>query len=252
MRINELFDIAGWKSLCKSLIEKTGLTISDLEIDSDDYGNAIARRIFAKYGNKTVNDTYEVYKEMEGDDADTAISDDIALTYGKSWQSMLDALMAEYNPIENYDRSQYDYRTKTEEGSLTSGERSDTKGSQTDIIGSQTNTIGAHNDTHEQQKSAYDAIGYTADAKVLDNMASRSDTLGQHDIVSGQRTDIKGTETDTSHNHDEELFDSHVHGNIGITTNQQMITAEMELRVKFRFVDIVVKDIVNEMTLKCY
>lgn len=280
MKIKEMLNITGWMTLCTTIFDKAGLTIGETEIDETEYGKCLARRIFAKYGNKPVNDQYATYVDISGEDAIDDMADDIVLTYKNSWQNMLTALTTEYNPLENYDRNQYDYRTSTKEGSITEGQRSDTKGQQIDTdgqhtiqYGAQSNTKGqqvnstaAYQDTQETQKSAYDQTGYSADTKVItdgddrqitegsrtDSLGQHTDTYGEHGYTSGQRIDIKGQQTDTTHDHDEELFDSHVHGNIGVTTSQQMLESEMVLRMKYRFVDIVTKDLINEMTLKCY
>lgn len=304
MKIKELFSIAGWKIFCRMIF-----SVADIEsVDPVEYGDTVARRIYAKYAEKPVNDQYVNYKEIEGDDANALMAADIALTYGDSWKRIKTALDAEYNPIENYDRYQADEKHHSSDGENVLGEREDTKGRQVDtdgqhiitygeqenVTGEQTNTqgqqqitqgqqsitVGAHNDTHEHQKSAYDTAGYTAESKDIDDIAQRQDingqridtageredtigertdtlgehqdTYGSHDLTYGERKDKKGEETDTTHLEGEELFDSHVHGNIGVTTNQQMIGQEIDMRLRWKFVDIVTRDIINEMTLKCY
>lgn len=336
MKVKELLNITEWETLCSQTVGMTDLNTVIDPVNLDKMGHTIGRRVYVKFGNKPVNDVYDEYVDTQGSSALTFLATDLALTYGDSWKRIYDALIAEYNPIENYDRTEQTERHTEDDGSTTMGQRidikgqqvdtdgahtitygeqtnvkgeqSNTKGEQSNVKGEQTNTIGAqdqttgsqtlttgaHTDTHEHQKSAYDQNGYSPDSKDIDDIAQRVDTSGQridtageredvdgertdvdgertdvegertdvygqhldtygsHDTTYGQRSDTKGSQTDTDHKEGEELYDSHIHGNIGVTTNQMMILQEIDLRARMRFIDIIVKDIVNEMTLKCY
>lgn len=303
-KINELLTLGGWKLLCRLTLLGSGL-----DVDPEAYGDTIARRIVAKYGNKPVNDQYQTYVDMEGEEyASPLMAADLALTYGESWKRILDALTAEYNPIENYDKYQYDEAHNNSDGKNTFGQRTDIKGQQIDTDGEHTitygeqtntkgeqintegqeedtkgqqiNTDGAHLDEHEHQVSAYNSNGYNSESKDIDNIAQKQmtegqridtkgerqdtegqredtigeheDTYGEHQTTYGQRSDTKGAEVDLTHDEGENTLDSHVHGNVGVTTNQQMINQEIDMRLRWKFTDIVTKDIVNEMTLRCY
>lgn len=262
MTIKELLPISGWKILCRLIIDKT-----DLTVDPTKYGDTIARRIFAKFGGKPVNEQYTTYVEIEGDDAIAVISDDIAMTYNESWIRNYKALVeVEYNPIENYDRNEFTERHHSDDDTNTYGERTDTKGQQINTndeyditYGAQEISSDAYEDNHEHQKSGYNSNSYVPESKDIDNIDDKKttngehkDTYGQTKLTEGLREDVKGIEEDTLHNEGEDSVDSHVHGNVGVTTNQQMILSEIDLRNRWRMVDIIVNDIVNEITLKCY
>lgn len=115
-----------------------------------------------------------------------------------SFEKWFLAMQMEYNPIENYDRQEkwhddiVDDNTMTQTGTVT--------------------TEGDNSSTNE--KSAYDTSSYQPVNKVTDDIDS-TDTRDLTDKVDNDR------------NIDHE---GRVHGNIGVTTSQQMIESELKLR----------------------
>lgn len=114
--------------------------------------------------------------------------------HGDDFIRLLDGFMKEYNPIENYDR----YEDTTVDFS---------KGTQIDDFQS-----AEKNGSIENKVSAFDTEGYSNSNK------SDTHSAGYTDIsTSGSREDS----TDTT---------SHIHGNIGVTTNAQMLQGEALIR----------------------
>lgn len=169
-----------------------------------------------------------------------------------NFDKMAEALQAEYDPIENYNRwedTTEDRETAgqfaesgTEEGtSQTTGESSTTAQSEGtgSTTGSATNNIGSQ--TTEQQISAMNSGTYAPREK--DIASSRTDT-NSNTSASTEETQASTTaeeETNSQFNNssgkegnnsgtDNFTRDSHIHGNIGVTTSQQMIQSEIELR----------------------
>lgn len=105
----------------------------------------------------------------------------------------VNALNIEYAPLENYDR--HESWTDNRESSGT---------------GESTST-GTSSNTTEQTKSAFDSSTYQPDSKVE---------------VSGEAED--NTTSSTSGTDDLE-HTGRIHGNIGVTTSQQMLEAELNL-----------------------
>ena len=119
---------------------------------------------------------------------------------------MAAAITAEYNPIENYDR--------TEESTHTPKEVVTTNHSEQDVRTIQTN-LGS---TNTSTRSAYDSPGYSPNEQTTTSGGDNSTdsfTKGVSDTVVN------------SGSHD---FKSHIHGNIGVTTNAKMVSEEVELR----------------------
>lgn len=111
----------------------------------------------------------------------------------------------EYNPIENYDRSEETTRNlETEENSTVTGGT----------------TI---NSNSERKVSAYNTEEYVNDSKTDENSITNN-------------TDNRNTTGNTG-----EKYNSRVHGNIGVTTTQQMIQSEREI-VKFNIYEYIAKE----------
>ena len=119
----------------------------------------------------------------------------------ESFQRWVDALAIEYAPLENYDRMEH----WTDE---------------TDVAGTGTsNSVGTLDNTTtgtvETTKSAYDSSTYQPYDKVESTETSDTDTT--------DRTNTTMTsDQDSEHN-------GRIHGNIGVTTSQQMLNQELDL-----------------------
>lgn len=113
----------------------------------------------------------------------------------------------EYNPIENYDRSEDSTRN------VESTENGDT------II----------NSNSERKVSAYNTEDYVNDAKTGENSSTAT-------------TDNRNTG---------ENYTSRVHGNIGVTTTQQMIQSERDV-VKFNIYEYIAKEFDKSFMIGVY
>jgi len=146
-----------------------------------------------------------------------------------SFQRWVDALAIEYAPLENYDRMEH----WTDEKDLTNNV--DATGSSNSVgTADTTNTINSTvedtiNSTVENTKSAYDSNAYqpnekntTASTEVID-----TDTTEVTDTDTTDRTNTT-LSSDTVINDDNE-HNGRIHGNIGVTTSQQMLNQELDL-----------------------
>lgn len=148
------------------------------------------------------------------------------------------ALHAEYNPIENTDRYEDYWRTYNRTGSG----KEERSGNQTTQLTGDTsgtgNTEGTQtrtpNLTAEETTSAFDSEVYQPYKKRVDNGTeeitskenSKSNAKSEQNGSVTEKSDIKKNESLK----DEEKHGLHSHGNIGVTTNQEMINEELELR----------------------
>ena len=202
--------------------------------------------------------------------------------FGKDWGKELDALLAEYNPIENYNMTEEGSDTKSGSDTLTDdyalkrntktyGTHTDTfnvgQDRVTDSIGATRTTHGTHTDTNTTQVSASDSSDWSNKDKninevgqQIDSEDARSNThttdARQDSTVYGSRQDstvedaYKDThETEYDNTVEHELSRS---GNIGTTTTQMMIQSEIELRSTNFFYDILFRDVDKLLTLGCY
>ena len=128
----------------------------------------------------------------------------------KRW---VDALAIEYAPLENYDRHENWTDTLDSDGtSRTSGTND-------------TSTSG----TVTTDVSAYDSSGYQPKDKVTTSETIDNDT----------------TENNTSTLDNTGMHAGRIHGNVGVTTSQQMLTAELDLgywNIYSRITDMFLKE----------
>ena len=152
------------------------------------------------------------------------LSDSWSLRKLPGWQRAYNAMVAEYNPIHNFDRSeQY---TDTESGGR------NTTGS---VSGSAAN-LGSG--SIERKTSAYNSSTYEPLNKdeTTDNLQTQS------------QTQSTGAETNTrSLQHY-----AHLSGNIGVTTSQQMVSDELKLSAKLDLIALIVRDFKFEFCLMVY
>lgn len=153
-----------------------------------------------------------------------------------NFDKMAEALLAEYNPIENYDRHEdtTENRDVAEEGSYENQSSSSTQGSGTSG-NTISNSIGSQNVEH--QVSAMNSNDYQKRNKDITSARSDSSTNNgtTSESVSSTADDAGGNTKTTD---DDFVRSSHIHGNIGVTTSQQMIESEIELR-KFNIYDYI-------------
>lgn len=123
-------------------------------------------------------------------------------------KSQLDVMKATYNPIENYDSN--------EESTTTIGikEENFKKGTNTD-----TTEVGQGQITTKSDVTSYESNTFADADKVTTDESARTTTT-----TLGERTDIR---TEKEHI---DKFEKRIHGNVGVTTSQQMIESELELR----------------------
>ena len=123
-------------------------------------------------------------------------------------KSQLDVMKEVYNPIENYDSN--------EESTSTIGlkEENFKKGSNIDKT-----EVGQGTITTKSDVTSYESNTFADVDKVTTDESARTTTS-----TMGERTDIR---TEKEH---VDKVSKRIHGNIGVTTSQQMIESELELR----------------------
>lgn len=132
---------------------------------------------------------------------------------------MFTALHSVYNPIENYDRYEDLSREYQDSGTDT-----------TNTGGSSNSTVTPNvTNTTTTDVSAFDASTYQPRDKTVSGQTGNTQTEDEY-----------GSKTDTLYGKKrEETETNHVHGNIGVTTNQQMIESEIEMRQKYDLYGII-------------
>ena len=132
------------------------------------------------------------------------------------WNRYKDAITATYNPIENYDRKEDSKRHFTHGHVVTTDD---------DLINGLTT---------ENQVSADNATTYQPNTKAINSGTDYRDISEKH------------TGTDL------EKFENRVHGNIGVTTTQQMLNQEFDIIPRLDLIDYSADDFKIEFCLYVY
>lgn len=162
--------------------------------------------------------------------------------YQINWKKLYDTTVLEYNPIENYDRME-DW-TDTDDETSTSA-RDNTRNTTNSVKSTSTNEI-MNSVNVTDQNTAFNAgladhakqitDGDTTENGTITNTETGIDT--ENESVNGGRTG-KHKRTGRSH------------GNIGVTTSQQMIQSERDL-VVFNLYDVIAESFIENFCLMVY
>lgn len=132
------------------------------------------------------------------------------------WTRIYNAEQVEYNPIENYDRQQTDRETNN--GTGTGTQTATSSGSQTVL----------------HKYAAFDS-GTLADQTQDNGTTGSTENANQSTTIQNQRD-----------------FTSRIHGNIGVTTSQQMLESELALAPKLSIINYIVESFRQRFCLLVY
>lgn len=191
------------------------------------------------------------------------------------WSKLFATLSLEYNPIENYDRQETstrkpdlatERRYSGSEKTTYSGAETSTQTGSTDRVqsGGQSTTEkpGAIR-THE--RNSFNPAEPTLEYRDSDSGTSTTDTTYKDLTVSEKynaiqnkkdyegRNDLKEYQNrkDTETIQGQDMTESRIHGNIGVTTSQQMIQSEREV-ASFNYILTILNDVVNDICSMMY
>ena len=162
--------------------------------------------------------------------------------YQINWKKLYDTTVLEYNPIENYDRME-DWTDNDDETSNST--RDNTRNTTNTVKSTSTNEV-MNSVNVTDQNTAFNAgladhakqitDGDTTENGSITNTETGKDT--ENENVNGGRT---GRHTRTGR----------AHGNIGVTTSQQMIQSERDL-VVFNMYDVIAESFIENFCLMVY
>lgn len=151
----------------------------------------------------------------------------------RTFEKWINALNIDYNPLENYDRMEEwsDSGSRINTGTVSdSGERKNTGTQSTETTGND-NFTGSGNNTSSDEISAYNSNSFQNDKKNTTNSSNSSET---NTTTNSTRTDNltesnSNTRTDNLSEKTNSSRKGRAHGNIGVTTSQQMLQSELDI-----------------------
>ena len=173
-----------------------------------------------------------------------------------TFEHLLNIINAEYSPIENTDR--YDQWTRnidraldrtdnttdaiseTNTKNLTNTRETD---SQVDTSGTTTGQVSAFNSSDWSNSSKDSSTGQTVGDETVTERNTGTDTKTGNNT----RRNVADEDEDTT-----ETYTQHLHGNIGVTTNQEMIEQELALLAKFNIYTWIALNLRDSLFLEVY
>ena len=165
-----------------------------------------------------------------------------------TWNRIFRASLAEYNPIENYHRTEHSTETLAHYDQHSGSDSNQASG--TDSINGGSTDTNSGTDTTTGKVTGFDSIQLVdrdqtdlVHGHVLTNTHNDGTTYGRKDTFThGEKIDHAGTIKN-----DVEAF-----GNIGVTTSQQMLEAELEIAPKLNVFNFIIESFKNRFCLQVY
>lgn len=166
-----------------------------------------------------------------------------ATKHYRTFEKWITALNLEYNPLENYDRKEDWTDTGNKQNTL--GFTDDTTTTTTGKTTTEGNS--EQNGFTEDQVSAFDSNTYQESEKhIIDTDENHSDE------VNSANTMTNSSEQNTEGNEDtENVHTGRIHGNVGVTTSQQMLQSELDL-ARFNIIQEITNLFMVELCIMVY
>ena len=175
-------------------------------------------------GQKLINSSFERLEKYEDDgvinDALLELVKIIHHKYQLKWNKLYDAITTDYKPLDNYNMEEKETPDITK-----------TKTVNSNIVTTTTDDI-----------SETDVYGFNSSDAVPNGKQTRNGTV----TVSGDEDDNVETDTESG------TRTLNRSGNIGVTTSQQMLQSEIDLRNNYNFTNQLMDDMDSELCLLVY
>lgn len=214
-------------------------TINSLELDLIYHGGNSGWKIPSPFVRNIISD--EIILDT---DRDNIAACAMALN-GDNWKRMWDALQIEYKAIDNYSMEEKMTDNKTVRTYGKSTTRTDDLSHAHTGTDTRTPSITV---TTDNSVYGFNSATPSPSSKVVDT------TTGNDSTEYGNTLKDTGTVTNTDSGEDSDTnnYTLKRSGNIGVTTSQQMLESEYELRKKNYFSNVVFRDLDTLLTLQIY
>lgn len=159
----------------------------------------------------------------------------------ESWNRMYTALViSEYSPIDNTDRHTEITDTRQTDGTESGSSESSSNATQADT-----------NESSGSGTTTHSVTGFNSDTFANDDKDTVSNQTNEsaNSTATGKTINTssrKSGETETL------THTEHTHGNIGVTTNQSMITDEIALRKKYDMYSLITREFKDKFCLEVF
>lgn len=172
-------------------------------------------------------------------------------TWAKTFEKWENVLSMEYNPIENYDRMELWTDSSSSNGKSQRTESRDYV-TQLNVNESANNTVNnTGGDSTSHKVSPYDSNDYVNDSIDTVELNNQSVTNNHNRSQTNGRDSGATSTVGNESNIDNSKHDGRIHGNIGVTTTQQMIKEEVQI-AKFNLVKQISDIFIKEFCVMVY
>ena len=195
-------------------------------------------------------------RHLQGDDdqlsnsAYATLAGIIWAHYGTAWTKKYEALTTDYRPLENYNMVEHE-----ESEIVDDADTRLTGAAAANVISDNSQTTSRESGTHNlSESSSHNVYGFNSNSAVPaesdSHSLNESSSNNTTDTTTGSRTQSTNLDTkyDNTRGIERDLTRS---GNIGVTTSQQMLESELQLRA-YRFFEEVYKDVDRITALPIY
>lgn len=189
-----------------------------------------------------------------------------AATNAKKYDKLVAIYSAEYNPLENYDRTETATHTRTpnlthatSSSTSASGTTSNSTTTQNKQTHTQTITPTNYATTTETKTAPFDTANYQNREQVTAtqsgvNTISDSYSGSPDETISGgsQSSTASGTESRTETGTETTVIENSIHGNIGVMSSQQMAEQEIALAEKMAIWNVIKRDLAAALLIQVW
>lgn len=206
--------------------------------------------------NIIVQNIINEYAELEILYPDPIFMEDAITTWSlkevPTWQRIYDAAMKEYNPIENYNRTEDSQETGNDSRKEKHSGTDTTTSSGSSNLAGMDKDSNSGSDTLTSNRAAFDSTSLvttgtdtTQHGHILTRSINETTTdNGSASIAHGMEIDNSGNNSLTRH--------SNISGNIGVTTSQQMLEQELLVRPKLNVYNYIMNSFKDRFCLEIY
>ena len=239
-------------------------------LDLDYYGNRSGDKLISPLITKLLVD------DVLSDDNQAKIAQLIYKKYGYEWKRAWEAFFEEYNPLYNYKMSKIETEDKTIKNDLTknkdlthkeNGTVDKANTGEVITVEADTTTSESFNDYNSTTKNKIN--GFDSPSSVpkdesnikQNNTSSNTINTNNDNTVTDNRNelvtkDLQDTDneaiTEDGTTKRTGTIDTETVGNIGVTTSQQMLESELELRFEWKIFDLIFRDVDKVLTVNIY
>lgn len=167
------------------------------------------------------------------------------------WTELQKTLEYEYNPIDNYDRTETVTEGIERSGSGSSSRSGTNTGSGNSTTETENSSSSSGTNTGTASNTAYNSNSFADTAKNVTSGSSTGSDEGSSTTTSSSSETISETGETESSSSEDRTMTTHTRGNIGVTTTQQMIQAQREV-VSFNLLDVIEDEFIAKFCLAVY